>query len=637
MICNSCVITAIGAAAIIAALVLLAFGIVRTIIGVILLAAVVGLIALCLVANESARIGAALGLLLGTLLGPARIAGVDFRQWFIDPGSPSEIGDDSFIGLMRWGFHSLWAPCLLAIVALVCSVSSWMDPACHVRDVSPFLHDWLDPTGLDGLVLWLSDVTSACSGFHAGLNVVLGTVFGVLIVPALVELAWCIGLSRGVPPPSAVTHYLAPHPLPRVRDKEEHKDRRRLIICCDGTWNWPEAKRETNVVRMVRSLLPDDNGITQIIHYHQGVGTGNFLDRVVGGGAGVGLSASVKACYGFLADNYNPHDEIFLFGFSRGAFVMRSLAGMIGAVGMLRKHQMAQFAEVWNWYCLGKEKRERRSLELEELARGRYCDVDIECVGVWDTVGALGIPGSRLCAQTFQFHDTSLGTHVRHAFQALAIDERRGNFQGAVWVPWHPTQQQRRTAHGAAAAPTPAPTATAERTGPQQVLRQMWFPGVHSNIGGGYPKHGLSDASFLWMIAQLQGLLGFDNANILRSLDDEPAERYPVGKLQDSRTFGWKLIACPVPRPVAVISATERVHASALGRSFAGGGLVSARDVYRSARRREWLGAIGPEQAVSDFEQQILGLNRPGNPPQLHIRRTLGFCGWILAFITGKG
>ena len=207
-----------------------------------------------------------------------------------------------------------------------------------------------------------------------------------------------------------------------------------------------ESKRETNVVRMVRSLKPDDNGVAQIIHHHQGVGTGNFLDRLVGGGAGVGLSASVKARYGFLVDNYREGDEIFLFGFSRGAFVVRALGGVIGEIGMMRKAEMACFSEVWNWYCQGKEARDKnKETTLSLLAPHRCCVVDIECIGVWDTVGALGIPGTRLCAQTYEFYDTSLGTHVRHAFQSLAIDERRGNFQGAVWVPYDPVRLRRRT------------------------------------------------------------------------------------------------------------------------------------------------------------------------------------------------
>lgn len=629
MICNSCISLAIIAAAVVAALVLLAFRVVRMAIGLLLLVALIAVAALCVYVNEGGRIGIFLGLLLGTLLAPLRIAGVDFRQWFMDPGAPSEIGDDSFIGLIRWGFHALWVPWFLMIVGLVCTVSWWMPASCRLVDVSPLLHQLLDPIRLARLADFLVGVATACSGFYAGANLVLGAMLAATVAPALVEIIWHVGLAHGVP--ARPTEYLAPQALPRVRTKLVRQGYRRLIICCDGTWNWPESRRETNLVRMVRALLPDHNGIPQIIHYHQGVGTGNFLDRLVGGGAGVGLSASVKACYGFLADNYKTGDEIFLFGFSRGAFVVRSLAGMIGAVGMMRKDEMARFAEVWNWYCLGKD--DRQPGTLDRLSPQRHRDVDIECIGVWDTVGALGIPGSRLCAQAFEFHDTALGPHVRHAFQALAIDERRGNFQAAVWVPFDRTRRRRGTAVTAAEPEHHGPP----YDGPQQVLKQMWFPGVHSNVGGGYPQHGLSDNTFLWMLTQLQGLLGFERNNIVSSLDNVASERYPGGKLEDSRTLGWKLIACPVPRPVGIISATERVHDSAWGRSSAAPPQVPANDVYQRQSRRDWLAAIGPRPGRSPFEEEIAGLPRPPDPPPVNIRRRLGVCGAILAFINPQG
>jgi hypothetical protein len=626
MMCSTCISLAMIAAAVVVALFLLSFNVIRIAIGLLLLVALIAVATLCVYVNEGGRIGIILGLLLGTLLAPVRIAGVDFRQWFMDPGAPSEIGDDSFIGLIRWGFHALWVPWFLTIVVLICAASWWMPQSCRLVEISPVLHQLLDPIRLGVLADFLVGVVTACSGFYAGVNLVLGSLLAATVAPALVEILWHVGLAHGVPAPVPPTEYLASQALPRVRTKVIRDGYRRLIICCDGTWNWPESKRETNVVRMVRALLPEHNGIPQIIHYHQGVGTGNFLDRLVGGGAGVGLSASVKACYGFLADNYRPGDEIFLFGFSRGAFVVRSLAGMIGAVGMMRKDEMARFAEVWNWYCLGKDTRQRET--LNQLSPHRHRDVDIECIGVWDTVGALGIPGTRLCAQAFEFHDTALGAHVRHAFQALAIDERRGNFQAAVWVPFDRTRRRR----GVAVAATEP-----EHDGPQQVLNQMWFPGVHSNVGGGYPQHGLSDSTFLWMLAQVQGLLGFDRNNIVSSLDNVASEFYPGGKLEDSRTLGWKLIACPVPRPVGITSATERVHDSAWGRSSAAPPRVLANDVYKRQSRRDWLAAIGLRARRCPVEEEIAGLPRPPDPAPVNIPRRLGVCGAIFAFINPQG
>jgi len=237
------------------------------------------------------------------------------------------------------------------------------------------------------------------------------------------------------------------------------------------------------VVRLVRAIEPQRDGVDQIVHYHEGVGTGDFVDRAFGGGAGVGLAASVKACYGFLVDNYKDHDEIFLFGFSRGAYVARALAGLIGTVGLMRKHEMDRFGHMWNWYW-----QKTRDLDvLHQIAPDRKQHVDIECVGVWDTVGALGIPGSRLCASAYQFFQAELGPHVRHAFQGLAIDERRGNFQGAVWVPYD--VERARSARANAQANAHLAEDQKDEAAPRQVIRQVWFPGVHSNVGGGYPQH----------------------------------------------------------------------------------------------------------------------------------------------------
>jgi hypothetical protein len=629
MTCNLCTVLPLTLVAIAVVAFLLAIKIVRIAIAVLILLALAGLMALSIYANEGARIGILLGLLLGALLGPVRIAGVDFRQWFMDPGAPSEVGDDSFIGLIRWGFHTLWAPWLLVIIVLLCVTPSWLSPGCRLNDVAAGLHRALDPLHMQWLAEWLAALLSACSGFSAGVDIVLGVVPGAIIVPIVVELVWRVGLVRGVPPPARPTSWLSASQLSHIRPKVLVADRRRLIICCDGTWNWPEPERETNVVRMVRALLPDDNGVPQIIHYHEGVGTGNFLDRLLGGSTGVGLSASVKACYGFLADNYKAGDEIFLFGFSRGAFVVRSLAGMIGAVGMLRKDEMARFAQAWNWYCQGKEKRATDIATLEKIAPKRHKDVDIECIGVWDTVGALGVPGTRICAQAFEFHDTALGPHVRHAFQALAIDEQRGNFQAAIWVPFDPDRRRR----GAAAPQAPAPA----QTGPQQVLKQMWFPGVHSNVGGGYEKHGLSDTTFLWMLSELQGLLGFDQSNIVASLDKKACEKFPGGTPADSRTLFWKLIFCPVLRPVGIVSVTERVHEGACLRDTAGPPSVPANDVYRSAARRAWLAARGPCVARTAFERDTADLPRPPNPTPVDVGRKLGVCGRILYFINPQG
>jgi hypothetical protein len=620
------------------------------------------------IVNVGGQVGLGLGLLLGTFFGPARISGVDFRQWFRDPGIPSEIGDDSFIGLMRWGFHTLWAGWAAAIVVVRATAScsggpcSLADPLRMVGSLPDWFHlrtigtaaleffvrspqailSWLprecvqvdfrlilgllpERFYLQAMGNGLHWLLTSCSGTPLVLTMAATVIVGASVMLGSVEAAWRLGLVFSVQPPARPLEYLTTHQVPSVPAGLKPNSRRRLVICCDGTWNWPESRHETNVVRLVRALKPVAcDGIPQIAHYHEGVGTGNFLDRALGGGTGIGLTASVKACYGFLADNYREHDEIFLFGFSRGAYVVRSLAGFIGTVGMLRKHEMARFSEVWDWYWQDRQKRDRHT--LSRLVPDRIPDVYIDGIGVWDTVGALGIPGSNLCASAFAFLETELGPRVRHAFQALAIDEQRGNFQGAVWVPYLPNRRVR----GETAVAVRAPESTPANATPQ-VLGQMWFPGVHSNIGGGYTEHGLSDASYVWMLSQLQGLLDFDERSIVGALDPKKSESYSIGELVDSRTLFWKLLWCPVPRPVGIISDTEEVHASAWDRSDTK--LVARSDIYKSTSRRAWLTAMGPRTQRSQFETRIDALPRPPQPAPIRIATKLGFCGRILRYL----
>jgi hypothetical protein len=525
--------------------------------------------------------GFCMGLLLGALLGPARIAGVDFRQWLRDPATPSEMRDDTAIGLMRGVYHLLAGSALLTLLAYILIKMIWRE------------------------------------GFWAGLALAGGALVAVLLMQAASEMVWRLGLWLHLPAPGNRREVWFQREPPLLPPRKARPERyRRLIICCDGTWNWPESRRETNVVRLLRAITPEHDRGAQIVHYHQGVGTGNLIDRIVGGGSGVGLSASVKACYGFLVDNYREGDEIFLFGFSRGAYVVRALGGMIGKVGLLNKWEMDRFSEAWDWYW--RPRRLRRSSQLDEIAPARRKEIEIECIGVWDTVGALGIPGSRFCAASYAFHDTELGTAVRHAFQALAIDERRGNFQAAVWMP------------------SAKSAARTDCAGVPQVLRQMWFPGVHSNIGGGYPEHGLSDTALLWMLAQLEAhqLLALDRQTVADSLDRN--EGYPGGKLQDSRSLFWKLLGCPMPRPVGFCSHTELIHDSVRKRT--GAAAVPQGDVYKHPRRAAWAAKAQNVAARGQFEADLPAMTpraRP-NSPKLALRPP-DFCTRILRQISPKG
>jgi uncharacterized protein (DUF2235 family) len=277
---------------------------------------------------------------------------------------------------------------------------------------------------------------------------------------------------------------------------------RRLVICCDGTWNSEDAgESATNVLRLARMVRAEtDAGASQLVYYDNGVGTGNILDRIVGGATGIGLSRNVREAYTFIVNNYADGDEIFLFGFSRGAYTARCVAGLIGRIGILRKRQMGNFAEAWDWNRRDRAARERTAAEFEARFSGRNTNATVRCIGVWDTVGALGIPTSRLpfnpqpCVKSYGFLDAELGPHVEHAFQALAIDERRQPFLPSIW--------------------------SRSKTVPNQDVRQVWFSGVHSDIGGGYANHGTADIALLWMTEQLRDLLDLDLQRLTHELHE---------------------------------------------------------------------------------------------------------------------
>ena len=216
---------------------------------------------------------------------------------------------------------------------------------------------------------------------------------------------------------------------------------KRLVVCCDGTWDDADAGGSfSNVVRLSRAIQAKaENGTEQIVYYQSGVGTGSDLaTKVTGGAIGVGLSRNVRDAYAFLANNYCDGDQLFLFGFSRGAYTARSIAGLIGWAGILHKHDMDDFGLLWESFKL----RARPGDPLDPAwtdARAsfpdRHKDMPIECVGVWDTVGALGIPGNigGLFQQFFNFQDTELGVRVRNAFHALAVDEHRKLYEPTIW------------------------------------------------------------------------------------------------------------------------------------------------------------------------------------------------------------
>lgn len=280
---------------------------------------------------------------------------------------------------------------------------------------------------------------------------------------------------------------------------------KRLVVCCDGTWNKPDSLDVTNVEKIARTIqtdLPPNAAIQQLVYYIGGVGTeGYAADKLLGGAFGFGLFHNVIACYRFLAQNFDPGDELFILGFSRGAYTARSLAGMIGKVGLLTKLALVQdkLAEAVSLYQNVHVSTGTHVDTIEAFKRDHCSTPQVTFLGVFDTVGALGVPGfARL---TPRFHDVQLSKQVLCARQALAIDEPRMKFAPTLWE----------------APPSDDPPLTEDPR-----VKQVWFEGVHSDVGGGYPQEetGLSDTALLWLVqeAHRAGLV-FDPALLSLSLN----------------------------------------------------------------------------------------------------------------------
>lgn len=287
---------------------------------------------------------------------------------------------------------------------------------------------------------------------------------------------------------------------------------RRLILCFDGTWNNADSdKADTNVALIARSIhaTQDTGGVQQSVLYLRGVGTtGLDIQRIVEGATGLGIDDIIRSGYMFLAQNYLPGDEIFLFGFSRGAFTARSVAGFIGSCGLLKRQRLGDLGKAWTYY----RQAQKRSPADFMASCGSDChlDVEIKFLGVWDTVGALGIPthvlGSVVNSQ-YGFHDTSPSRIVKHGCHALAIDEERDEFVPTLWTGTAPAGS---------------------------LIEQVWFSGVHSDVGGGYNDRGLADIPLLWMAQRAAA----DGLAIDWSVLPDPHRLDPLSSQHDSRQ-GW--------------------------------------------------------------------------------------------------
>lgn len=344
-----------------------------------------------------------------------------------------------------------------------------------------------------------------------------------------------------------------------------------IVICSDGTGNSSVKGRGTNVFKLFEAI--DLNGhrsdpklTTQVAFYDDGVGTENFKPlKVFAGATGFGLSRNVKQLYKELVRIYDPGDRIFLFGFSRGAFTARTLSGLITTCGILDARKLNTASSL--------EKRVRKAYKIyrrkyrTELAKrflGKpdpaktakfkrdHCvpkDPKIAFLGVWDTVDAVGLPFHlsdfiNLTIYRFKFPDRTLNKSVERACHALSVDDQRHSFHPLLWC---------------------------LEPGDEERIEQVWFAGAHSNVGGGYPKQGMSLVALDWMIRKAAEKAG-DNFG-LRVLPSDHASFHEHAnvddKLYDPRAglgifYRWK------PRDIATMcrenNAKPAIHLSVLER-----------------------------------------------------------------------
>ena len=264
---------------------------------------------------------------------------------------------------------------------------------------------------------------------------------------------------------------------------------RNLIIGCDGTWNDTDETALTNVPRLLQAC----SSKKQRIHYEEGVGTA-YLETLIGGVYGKGLERQILGAYRFLRKRFADKDwekdanKVFIFGFSRGAYAARRLAGLIAQCGIPSKSRDVDIA--WQLYL----RRDARS--IRELKRaGRLFDISVEMVGVWDSVKT---------TTDEDFNDNKLPDCVLKGYHAIAIDEKRKFFPV---LKWHAESR----------------------------VTQAWFPGVHSDVGGGYEDSGLADITLKWMIDR-----AYEHGVKFKAKAVGKLNHDPCAKMHESHTGIWK-------------------------------------------------------------------------------------------------
>ncbi|MES5481528.1 DUF2235 domain-containing protein [Bradyrhizobium sp. INPA03-11B] len=371
---------------------------------------------------------------------------------------------------------------------------------------------------------------------------------------------------------------------------------KRLAIFLDGTWN--TLNNNTNVWRL-KSLTAET--ADQCVYYSQGVGTKRG-ESARGGVTGWGIDDEIIEAYTWLIQNLDDGDEIFIFGFSRGAYTARSLSGLICKCGVLKLGAPLSIEQLYARYriydaptirsLLGKALPEGASLEEQWLTKYSR-PTKVKFVGVWDTVGSLGLPVWSMAAKVhkYRFLDTHLRLDNEYAFHALALDEHRKDFEPTFWTKTVKAGQ------------TGAPDRSIEH------VEQRWFVGAHANVGGGYASDALAQRPLKWLMEKAAGLgLVFRNQVAIDSSQIAP----PVTDSYREFAYGlYRFVSRPFYRPVGLApdvgtqATTARINETIDGSVF---DRWRADTTYRPSNLAEWAKGRGVDPTA------LLGAVRATDP-----------------------
>ena len=383
-----------------------------------------------------------------------------------------------------------------------------------------------------------------------------------------------------------------------------------IVICSDGTGNRGGKTRGTNVWRIFNAVDRHNGPTRQITFYDDGVGTQDWRwVRLLAGAFGWGLSRNIREAYAFLAMNYEPGDRIYLFGFSRGAYTVRSLAGMIGRCGLISREALIKAGRrrrVLKRLVIAYRSDECRRKKVlckvrRALKENDTCfhqgPIPIHFIGVWDTVAAVGMPfrGMTKCLDSVMrmffrrhlwvFHDRKLGCHVHYACQALALDDERRTFHPLVWK----HESHRPDEEGADCSAKGRAHACKK-----QIVEQVWFAGVHANVGGGYPKDAMALVSLDWMMGKA-GACGLKFLKGVRANHRRSADVH--GRLYNSRA-GLRAVYRYAPRNIYEhydkkgVEEKQKylpaIHGSVFERIKRGTDFYAPKVIRKNAYRKAW-------------------------------------------------